>query len=216
MTIKVKICGLTDKKTVEIAVNAGADFLGVVFFDKSPRYITTIDANEILQSVPKKIKKVGLFVDPKDALLDDAMNNVNLDFFQLHGTESPERVEQVRLKFGMSVIKTISVSEISDLDCVSSYADVADWLLFDAKPSVGATCPGGNSLPIDWNILKKRTWFCPWFLAGGLTIDNVNEAIRLSETRAVDISSGVESNIGIKDFDKIIKFISVVRDNPDF
>lgn len=209
--VKVKICGLTDEDAVEAAVEAGADFLGVVFFAKSPRAVTTLRAAEILQWVPEEVQKVGLFVDPDNALLNEVMNNVRLDFFQLHGAESPERVEQIRLEFGMPVIKALGISGPDDLDAAAVYADVADWLLFDAKPPAGAERPGGNAVPFDWSILQGRPWACPWFLAGGLTETTVAEAIRLSGAKAVDVSSGVESAPGVKDLDRIAQFIAEAK-----
>ena len=209
--VTVKICGLTDEDAVEAAIEAGADMLGVVFFAKSPRAITIERAAEILQWVPEEVRKVGLFVDPDDALLSEAMNNLRLDFFQLHGAESPERVEQVRLEYGMPVIKALGISGPADLDAALPYADVADWLLFDAKAPVDAERPGGNAKPFDWRILQGRTWPCPWLLAGGLTVDTVAEAILQSGANGVDVSSGVESAPGVKDADLIAKFIAAAK-----
>ncbi|PKU23409.1 phosphoribosylanthranilate isomerase [Telmatospirillum siberiense] len=209
--VKVKICGLTDEDAVEAALEAGADFLGVVFFDKSPRGLSPLRAAEILQWVPEEVRKVGLFVEPDDALLNEVMNQVRLDFFQLHGAETPERVEQVRQEFGMPVIKAVGISAAADLDAAAAYAEVADWLMFDAKAPAGASRPGGNAQAFDWSILKDRKWPCPWFLAGGLTEANVAEAIRLSGAKAVDVSSGVESAPGVKDADLIAKFIAAAK-----
>ncbi|MDR3440355.1 phosphoribosylanthranilate isomerase [Telmatospirillum sp.] len=206
--VKVKICGLTDEDVVEAAMEAGADFLGVVFFEKSPRHVDVERAAEILQWVPEEIARVGLFVDPDDALLTRVMNNVRLDFFQLHGQETPERVEAIRQEFGMPVIKAVGISTAADLDAALAYQDVADWLLFDAKPSAEAAHPGGNAVAFDWSLLKNRQWSCPWLLAGGLTPDTVAEAIRLSGALAVDVSSGVERAPGVKDADLIARFIS--------
>lgn len=209
--VQVKICGLTDEEAVEAAVEAGADFLGVVFFEKSPRALSPFRAAEILQWVPDDVRKVGLFVDPDDALLNDVMNNLRLDFFQLHGRETPERVEQVRLEFGMPVIKALGIADPADLDAAAAYAGVADWLMFDAKPPSGADRPGGNAQAFDWTILEGRRWPCPWFLAGGLTEETVAEAIRLSGAKAVDVSSGVESAPGVKDPARIARFIAAAK-----
>jgi phosphoribosylanthranilate isomerase len=209
--VKVKICGLTDEDAVEAAMDAGADFLGVVFFEKSPRAVSIERAAEILQWVPEDVYKVGLFVDPDDALLNAVMNNVRLDFFQLHGAETPQRIEQVRLEFGMPVIKALGVSNAADLDRAADYAAVADWMLFDAKAPADADCPGGNGRAFDWSILKGRTWPCPWMLAGGLTESTVGEAILLSGATAVDVSSGVESAPGVKDPERIAKFIAAAK-----
>jgi phosphoribosylanthranilate isomerase len=211
MPVKVKICGLTDELTAQAAIEAGADFLGVVFYDKSPRHVTVEQAAEILQFVPDDVQRVGLFVDPDMALLNGVMNHVRLDFFQFHGRETPERVEQVRLEFGMPVIKALGIGGPADLDAAQVYAGVADWLLFDAKPAVGLDRPGGNAQSFDWSILKGGQWACPWLLAGGLTVDNVAEAIRLSGARAVDVSSGVESAPGIKDASLIAQFIAAAK-----
>ncbi len=209
--VKVKICGLTEEDAVEAALDAGADFLGVVFFENSPRHVGVERAAEILQWVPEEVKKVGLFVDPDDALLTSVMNNVRLDFFQLHGSESAERVERIRQEFGMPVIKAIGVSSAADLEAAVAYQAVADWLLFDAKPPAGADRPGGNAAPFDWSLLKDRRWPCPWFLAGGLTPDTVAEAIRLSGALAVDVSSGIERAPGVKDPQLIAQFIANVK-----
>jgi phosphoribosylanthranilate isomerase len=209
--VKVKICGLTDEDSVEAAIEAGADMLGVVFFANSPRAVSIERAAEILQWVPPEVLKVGLFVEPTDSLLNKVMNNVRLDFFQLHGAESPERVEQVRQEYGMPVIKALGISSPADLNAAAAYDLVADWLLFDAKPPIGAERPGGNALAFDWSILQGRTWACPWLLAGGLTIDTVADAISRSGASAVDVSSGVESAPGVKDAKLIADFIAAAK-----
>ncbi len=209
--VQVKICGLTDEEAVDAAVEAGADFVGVVFFEKSPRHVTIERAAELLQFVPEEVQRVGLFVEPDDALLDTVMNNVRLDFFQFHGKESPERVEAVRLEYGMPVIKAVGIAGPADLELAEAYSQVSDWLLFDAKAPDHADRPGGNAAAFDWAILNGRRWPCPWMLAGGLTPDNVAEAVRLSGAKAVDVSSGVESSPGVKDAALIAKFIAAVQ-----
>lgn len=209
--VQVKICGLTDEDMVDAAIDAGADFLGVVFFAKSPRNLTIERAAEVLEFVPEDVKRVGLFVNPDDAFLEDVMNNLRLDMFQMHGSESPERIEAIRLEFGMPVIKALGISSAADLDAAQAYADVADWLLFDAKAPAGADRPGGNAAAFDWSLLADRKWPCPWMLAGGLDATNVAEAIRLSGARAVDVSSGVESAPGVKDAEKIAAFIAAAK-----
>lgn len=209
--VQVKICGLTDEDMVEVAIDAGADFLGVVFFEKSPRNLSIERAAEIFQWVPEEVRKVGLFVDPDDALLNQVMHHVRLDFFQLHGSETPERVEAIRFEFGMPVIKAIGLAGTADLDRAQDYAEIADCLLFDAKPATDAGRPGGNGQSYDWSLPKARKWPCPWMLAGGLTPDNVAEAIRLSGAGMVDVSSGVESAPGIKDEALIRAFIAKAK-----
>ncbi|HLN22367.1 MAG TPA: phosphoribosylanthranilate isomerase [Patescibacteria group bacterium] len=210
-SVKVKICGLTDEDAVDAALDAGADFVGVVLFDKSPRAVSIERAAEVLEFVPEDILRVGLFVDPDDALLNDAMNNLRLDMFQLHGTETPERVEEIRQEFGMPVMKALGICSAADLDAAQAYAEIADWLLFDAKPPADADRPGGNAVAFDWSLLKGRKFACPWMLAGGLTAENVAEAIKLSGAKAVDVSSGVESAPGVKDAEKIAAFIKAAR-----
>jgi phosphoribosylanthranilate isomerase len=210
-SVKVKICGLTDEDAVDAALDAGADFVGVVLYAKSPRAVTIERAAEVLEFVPEDILRVGLFVDPDDGLLNDAMNNLRLDMFQLHGNESPERVEEIRQEFGMPVMKALGISTAADLDAAQTYAEIADWLLFDAKPPADADRPGGNAVAFDWSLLKGRKFACPWMLAGGLTAENVAEAIKLSGAKAVDVSSGVESAPGVKDPEKIAAFIKAVR-----
>jgi phosphoribosylanthranilate isomerase len=211
MPVEVKICGLTDEPAVSAAVEAGADFLGVVFFPASPRCLSIERAAEIFEFVPREVRRVGLFVDPDDALLDRVMNHLRLDILQLHGAESPERVEAIRLEYGMPVMKALGIAGAVDLDKARVYADVADYLLFDAKVPEGAGRPGGNALAFDWPLLKGRSWPCPWLLAGGLTAENVAEAVRLSGATAVDVSSGVESAPGVKDPALIARFIAAAK-----
>jgi phosphoribosylanthranilate isomerase len=152
--VKVKICGLTDPAHAEDAADLGANFVGVVFYEKSPRFVTFDRAAEILEFIPAKVARVGLFVDPDDFLLNQAMNQTRLDYLQLHGSESAERVEQVRFEFGMPVIKALAISSKADIEAARAYDGVADMLMFDAKPPAGADRPGGNGLAFDWSLLK--------------------------------------------------------------
>lgn len=208
---KVKICGLTDPAHAEDAADLGANFVGAVFFEKSPRFLTFQRAAEVFEFVPAKVARVGLFVNPADAFIDQAMNQLRLDYIQLHGDETPERVEQVRLEFGMPVIKAVLISSKADLEAAKAYDGVADMLLFDAKAPAGAERPGGNGLSFDWSLLKDTRWQSPWFLAGGLTPENVEQAIAASGAKMVDVSSGVESAPGVKDFDKMAAFIAAAK-----
>ncbi len=211
MSIHVKICGLNDPKAVAAAVEGGADLVGVVFFAKSPRYVTPERAAELLDDVPRKIKRVGLFVDADDRLLDQVLKRVRLDILQFHGKESPARVEAVRSGWGLPVMKAIGVSTAADLDAAKPYIEVADRLMFDAKPPAGATRPGGNAVAFDWTLLAGKTWKLPWMLAGGLTARNVAGAIKKSGAKAVDVSSGVETSPGVKDPAKIKRFIGAAK-----
>jgi len=209
--VKVKICGLTDPAHAEDAADLGANFVGVVFYEKSPRFVTFDRAAEILEFIPAKVARVGLFVDPDDFLLNQAMNQTRLDYLQLHGSESAERVEQVRFEFGMPVIKALAISSKADIEAARAYDGVADMLMFDAKPPAGADRPGGNGLAFDWSLLKDTRWQSPWFLAGGLTPETVEQAIAASGAKMVDVSSGVESAPGVKDYDKMAAFIAAAK-----
>jgi phosphoribosylanthranilate isomerase len=211
--IKVKICGLTDPAHAEDAADLGASFVGAVFHAKSPRFVSFQRAAEIFEFVPAKIARVGLFVDPDDVLINQAMNQIRLDYLQLHGAESAERVEQVRLEFGMPVIKALPISSPADVEAARAYDGVADILMFDAKPPAGADRPGGHGIAFDWALLKDSRWQSPWFLAGGLTPDNVEQAIAASGAKMVDVSSGVESAPGVKDYDKMAAFIAAAQGN---
>jgi phosphoribosylanthranilate isomerase len=209
--VKVKICGLTDPASAEWAAQCGAHYLGVVFFTNSPRAVSTLRAAEIFEFVGSKVERVGLFVDPTDQQLDQVMNNVRLDILQLHGSESAERVEQIRLEYGMKVIKALGIKSSADLDAAQAYDNVADYLLFDAKPPADSSRPGGLGQAFDWTLLKGRKWSSPWFLAGGLTSENVAAAIFESGAKLVDVSTGVEASPGIKDPDKIELFIAQAK-----
>jgi phosphoribosylanthranilate isomerase len=211
MPVQVKICGLSDEEAMETAVEAGADYVGLVFFPPSPRAVTPERAAELTDLLPEGLVKVGLFVDPTDALLDQVLTRVRLDLLQFHGTEPPERLEAVRLEYGLPVMKMIPVAAAADLAAAEPYLAVADRLLFDARAPKGAALPGGNAQAFDWTVLKDRKWGLPWMLAGGLTPANVAEAIRVSGAPAVDVSSGVESAPGLKDPAKIRAFIAAAK-----
>ena len=197
--VSVKICGLRTQADVAAAANAGARYVGFVFFPKSPRNLTFEAAAQVAGHVPIGVCKVALTVNADDDMLDALTQIVPLDMLQLHGSESPERVAQVKARYGLPVMKAIGVGDRADLAQLDLYAGVADQLLVDAKPPKGADLPGGNGLAFDWQLLAGRVWRCPWMLAGGLTPDNVAEAIRRTGARQVDVSSGVESSPGVKD-----------------
>lgn len=210
--IRVKICGLTAPDPLRVAVEAGARYVGFVFFAKSPRHLTVARAGELAASVPAGVAKVALVVNASDAELDAITAAVPLDMLQLHGKESPARVSEVKARYGLPVMKAIGVAETADLAQIDLYSDVADQLLIDAKPPQGAELPGGNGLAFDWRLLAERKyWRKPWMLAGGLTPDNVGEAIRLTGARQVDVSSGVESAPGVKDAGLIQGFLAAAR-----
>ncbi len=209
--IRVKICGLRTVGDVAAAAAAGAAYAGFVFFAKSPRHLTIAAARELAIAAPVGLAKVALVVDADDAALDAIVETVPLDMLQLHGHESPDRVAEVRARYGLPVMKAVGVADEGDLAAVFDYSTVADQLLIDAKPPKGAALPGGNGLSFDWRLVAQRRWLRPWMLAGGLTPDNVAEAIRLTNARQVDVSSGVESAPGVKDAGRMAAFVAAAR-----
>jgi phosphoribosylanthranilate isomerase len=212
--IRVKICGLTEARDVAAAVDAGAAYVGFVFFEKSPRHLDIAAARALALGVPPGVAKVALTVDADDAALDALCAAVPLDMLQLHGSESPARVAEVRARHGLPVMKAIGIAEAGDLAQIDRYTAVADQLLVDAKPPPGATRPGGNALAFDWRLIEGRDWPLPWLLAGGLSPETVAEAVRRTGARQVDVSSGVESAPGQKDPARIRAFIEAAH-SPD-
>jgi len=208
---EVKICGLSEERHVAAAVDAGARFLGFVFFPKSPRAVTPTQAAALTAEVPVGVARVGLFVDPSDDLLREVLDHAALDVIQLHGHESAARVAEVKALTGLPVMKAVGLSGPADLPQLMDYGVTADMLLVDAKPPAGADLPGGNGLAFDWRLLVGRHWLRPWMLAGGLTPDNVAEAVRLTGAPVVDVSSGVERAPGVKDVALIRAFVEAAR-----
>lgn len=198
MRVRTKICGITDPDALGVAVEAGAAYVGFVFFEKSPRNLSPSQARALAIEVPPGVAKVGLVVDVDDATLDAILAEVPLDMLQLHGRETPQRVADVRRRTGLPVMKAVGVATSEDLETVARYAEIADQLLVDAKPAPGAALPGGNGLAFDWRIIEGVSWTVPWMLAGGLTPENVSEAVRRTGATQVDVSSGVESSPGLK------------------
>ncbi|MDO5642696.1 MAG: phosphoribosylanthranilate isomerase [Paracoccus sp. (in: a-proteobacteria)] len=205
---QVKICGLTRPEDVSAAVDAGAGYLGFVFFPKSPRHLDAESAAVLAADVPVGVARIGLFVDARDDELDTVLAKVPLDMLQLHGAETPARVAAIKARSGLPVMKALGVAAPGDLDALWDYGLVADMLLVDAKPPRDAALPGGNGLAFDWRLLVGRKWLKPWMLAGGLTPENVAEAVRMTGARIVDVSSGVESAPGLKDAGLIRAFIT--------
>lgn len=164
---QVKICGLSQPEHVAAAVDAGARYVGFVFFPKSPRAVSAERARSLGQAVPPGVAQVGLFVNPDDAQLQDTLEIVPLDLIQLHGSESPERVAEIKARTGLPVMKAVGISDAADLPALTDYGLVADMLLVDAKAPRDAVLPGGNGLAFDWRLLVGRTWLRPWLLAGG-------------------------------------------------
>ena len=213
MSVRAKICGLASAEALQAAIRGGARFVGFVFYPPSRRNVTPELAAALAALVPEGVTRVGLFVDPADALLEGVLERVPLDLLQLHGSESPRRVAEIKARFGKPAMKAISIAGPEDPDAAIPYLDVADWLLFDAKPPRGdpKALPGGNGLAFDWQLLGGRRWSKPWMLSGGLTAKNVAEAVGTTHALAVDVSSGVEIRPGIKDLDKIAEFLARVH-----
>ena len=211
MPIQVKICGINSIAAADAVLHAGADFGGLVFFAKSPRHLSLEQGAMLAERMRGRLKLAALVVDDSDAQLAAIADRVKPDFFQLHGKETPERVAQIRSRYGIPVIKALAVSQPGDLAKVSVYDDVAEMLLFDAVPAVNASRPGGHGVAFDWQIVKDRTFARPWFLAGGLTPENVGRAIAVSGAQMVDVSSGVESAPGIKSLSRIAEFVAAAK-----
>lgn len=209
--IRVKICGLTRPQDMAAVAEAGAAYAGLVFFAKSPRNVSIPQARALALAAPMGVMKVGLVVNADDATLESILAEVPLDMLQLHGSESPERVVEVKARFGLPVMKAVGVADPGDLQQVLEYSLVADQILVDAKPPKSADLPGGNGISFDWRLVAQRRWIRPWMLAGGLTPDNVAEAIRLTNARQVDVSSGVESAPGVKDPGLIAAFTKAAK-----
>ncbi|WP_420818658.1 phosphoribosylanthranilate isomerase [Paramylibacter kogurei] len=205
--MRVKICGLSNVETLNAAVTAGAAYVGFVFFTKSPRHVLVEQARTLAQTVPVGICKVALTVNADDAFLDEMLESVPIDMLQLHGSETPDRVADLRTRYGLPIMKAVGIADADDLPAIADYAQVVDQLLIDAKPPKNADLPGGNGLAFDWRLIAGRRWAVPWMLAGGLRPDNVAEAIRLTGAQQVDVSSGVETTPGIKDEKMIAEFI---------
>jgi len=211
MSVEIKICGITDAASLAVAAEAGADLIGLVFFPPSPRALTPEAAAQVARNAPPGVKKVGLFVDADDAAIDAVLAKVRLDLLQLHGSESPARVAALRRRTGRAVIKAVKLGEAADLAAAAPYIGVADRILFDAVTPKGATRPGGNALAFDWSILAAHAPDCAWMLSGGLTPENVAEAISITHARSIDVSSGVEDRPGVKNPAKIRAFIAAAR-----
>ena len=211
MSVQVKICGIKTIDALEAAVEGGARFIGFVFFEASPRNIEVDIARELVSMIPAGVSSVGLFVDPSDEELEHVLKHVQLDMIQLHGTETPKRVREIKKRFKLPIMKAFSVSTAQDVVRVYAYEDVADWYVFDAKAQEGSRVPGGTGQSFDWALLAEEDFDKPWMLSGGLTLENVEQALMILSPTAVDVSSGVESSRGEKDPAKIKAFLEAVN-----
>ncbi|WP_072505606.1 phosphoribosylanthranilate isomerase [Phaeobacter porticola] len=205
--IRVKICGLKTQQDITAAAEAGAAYIGFNFFPKSPRSVTIQEAAVLAAETPMGLCKVALTVNADNDTLDAINAAVPLDMLQLHGQESPERVAEVKARYGLPVMKVLGVSNAEDIQRIEAYETVADQILVDAKAPKDAVLPGGNGVVFDWRLLaQKKYWRTPWMLAGGLTPENVAEAIRVTGARQVDVASGAERTPGDKDPARIKAF----------
>jgi phosphoribosylanthranilate isomerase len=209
MGVTAKICGLSTEEAVAAARDGGAAYLGFVFYPPSPRAVTPRRAAGLCAGIAAGIARVGLFVDADDRSIEAALTAAPIDILQFHGGESPERVAAAKQRFGRLVMKAVAIAGSDDVLCAARYEDVADILLFDAKPPLHpGALPGGNGLAFDWALIADRRWRAPWMLSGGLTAELLPEAVRISRASAVDVSSGVERRPGLKDPDKIRAFLA--------
>ncbi|MGN6113905.1 MAG: phosphoribosylanthranilate isomerase [Nitrobacter sp.] len=211
MSLIVKICGLSTPATLDVALEAGADMVGFVFFPPSPRHLDLAQARELGARVRGRAGKVALTVDSDDAMLGNIVETLRPDLLQLHGKESVARIRDIKQTFGLPVMKAIGVETAADLVSLPGYAAVADRILFDARAPKHATRPGGLGMPFDWHLLENLDLEIPFMLSGGLTADNLAEALRVTRAGGVDVSSGVESAPGVKDADMIRDFIRAAR-----
>ena len=210
MGVRAKICGINTVDAAEAAAENGAGFVGFVFYPPSPRSIDPDRAAAIAQALGGRVPTVGLFVDADDTTIAGTLARAPLDMLQLHGGESPARVRDVRARHRRPVMKAIHLAAADDLERARDYDEVADWLLFDARPAADADLPGGNARAFDWRLLEGARFTRPWMLSGGLSAGNVAEAVAATSADNVDVSSGVEDRRGHKDPDMIAAFLTAV------
>jgi phosphoribosylanthranilate isomerase len=211
MSLLVKICGLSTRETLDVALGAGADMVGFVFFPPSPRHLSLETARALGKQARGRAAKVALTVDADDATLSNIVETLQPDLLQLHGKETIARLRDIKARFGLPVMKVIAVETPADLAVLPGFAGVADRILFDARAPKDATRPGGLGAVFDWHVLENLDLKLPFMVSGGLTPDNVAEAVRVTRAGGVDVSSGVESAPGIKDPEMILKFIRAAR-----
>jgi phosphoribosylanthranilate isomerase len=211
MTIAVKICGLKTNEAIDTAIAAGADYIGLVFFGPSPRNVSISEARALAEHIAGRARIVALMVNPEDMLIKRVLREVGPDILQLHGSETPERVSSIATLAGIPIMKAIKVETARDAEHALDYNGRAEIILFDAKAPKDAVLPGGNGLAFDWHALESVKGRVDYMLSGGLTPDNVAEAIRLTGASAVDVSSGVESAPGVKDSARIRAFIAAAK-----
>ena len=212
MTVEAKICGLSTAEGVAAALAGGAAYLGFVFYPPSPRNVSPDEAAQLCAAVPSEVHCVGLFVDADDAAIARVLDAAPIDILQFHGNETPERVADAKLRHKRPVMKAVSLAGPEDVIRAERWQEVADIILFDAKPPrLPQSLPGGNALAFDWQLIAGQKWRRPWMLAGGLTAENLGEAVRITGATMVDVSSGVERRPGEKDLAKITAFLEAAK-----
>jgi len=211
MPLDIKICGLSTPETVAAALDGGATHIGFIFFPKSPRNVSPETAGVLRQAAKDRAQAVAVTVDASDDALDEIVAAMAPDILQLHGSETPERVEEVRKRYALPVMKALSVAGPQDLLPIQAYVGIADRILLDAKAPKGSELPGGNGVSFDWALLAALDPNLDYMLSGGLTPENVSEAIRIARPPGLDVSSGVESTPGVKDADLIREFLTAAR-----
>jgi phosphoribosylanthranilate isomerase len=209
--IEVKICGINSPEAADAAVSAGADYVGLVFFPRSPRHVMPEQAASLAARLRGRCRVVAVLVDATDGEIELAVEATRPDFLQLHGLETPERVATIRNRFGIPVMKAIGVADAADLAAVARFEQLADRLLFDAKAPQAAGRPGGHGAAFDWQLLRERRFSRSWLLSGGLNAENVARAIRACDAPGVDCSSGVETGPGVKSPHLIREFVAAAR-----
>jgi phosphoribosylanthranilate isomerase len=211
MPVSVKICGLTTPETCLAAAQAGAAYLGFMFYAPSPRALTINAAKALRPELPNGPARVGVFVNPDDALIDATIAALGLNWIQLHGHETPARITELKARTGLKVMKAIGVSTREDIEAAQIYYAAVDAMLFDAKPPKGAILPGGNAISFPWNILQDAPLPKTWLLAGGLKTNNLAEAAKVSHAKILDVSSGVEESPGVKSISAIKAFLNAAK-----
>jgi len=211
VAVGVKICGLREPPALDAAVRHGARMVGFVFFDRSPRNVSLDEVAALARHVPEGIERVGVTVDAGDDRLGAVIAAAELDIVQFHGSEDVRRLDQVRTRFGVRVMKVIRVATAEDLESLRSFDAVADMVMFDAMPPREATRPGGNAATFDWTLLAGIRPRSPWILSGGLDAGNLHRAVEVSGATTVDVSSGVETSPGHKSASRIAEFMEQAR-----
>ena len=211
MALDIKICGLKTDAAMAAALAGGASHVGFIFFAKSPRYVEPAEAGRLREAARGKATAVAVTVDASDAFLDEIVAQMQPDMLQLHGAETPERVAEVKARYGLPVMKALPLSEAADLERIKPFIGISDRFLFDAKPPKGSELPGGNGVAFDWRILVGLDGGVDYMLSGGLNAANIGDALRLADPPGIDISSGVESAPGIKDPALIEQFFRAVK-----